>query len=35
MWLAILAQLGWIIVVGALLLVVWRRAEHKVVVLGG
>lgn len=35
MWLAILAQLGWIAVIGALLLVVWRRAERKVVVLGG
>lgn len=34
-WFAILGQLGWISVVVALLHVVWRRAEHKVVVLGG
>lgn len=34
-WLAIAAQLGWIFVVGTLLHVIWRRAEYRVVVLGG
>ena len=34
-WLAILAQLGWIAATLVLLCIVWGRAEHKVVVLGG